>query len=170
MRGGFKVRWVPLVAVLVILATGCSGNGAHPEAYSTTIDSNSTPVIESQFSNGPLDWHQAGLLGNTGSPAISGRTTSGSKVIIYGDEYVDEYGTNNRPGESSPNGHIIAPGGDDDLLAWADISATRPSGAWAHKWWEQTAAIKSAPMPPSAKQSPDGTGSPTGPLGKNYVS
>jgi hypothetical protein len=119
MRGDSKVRWVPLIAVLFLLVTGCSGNGAQPETYSTTVDNSNAPIIESTFSDGPLDWYQTGLLGNTNCPTTDNRTTSAGKTVIYGDEYVDEYGANNRPGESTLTGHIIAPGGDDDLLAWA---------------------------------------------------
>lgn len=124
MRGGFKVRWVPLIAVLFMLATGCSGDGAHPETNSATVDSSSSPAMESTFSDGPLDWYNAGLLENTSSLTTDSRTTSDAQIVIYGDEYIFDYGTNNRPGESTPNGHIIAPGGDDDLLAWAFYNTT----------------------------------------------
>jgi hypothetical protein len=124
MRGDFKVRWVPLIAVLFMLATGCSGDGARPETNSTTVDNSSAPVIERTFLDGPLDWYNAGLLEVPTVPASDSRATSGAQIVIYGDEYLFSYGTNNRPGESSPDGHIIAPGGDDDLLAWAFYHTT----------------------------------------------
>lgn len=46
------------------------------------------------------------------------RGSSSVTVPVVGDSFTADHGTYNRPGESSPNGHIIAPGGDDDL-AWA---------------------------------------------------
>ena len=64
---------------------------------------------------------------------MAGADRGSSSVLIplTGDKFVKQHGKNNRPGECSPNGHIIAPGGDDDL-AWAKyklaaLSTTRPT-------------------------------------------
>jgi len=63
---------------------------------------------------------------------LAGADRGASSVIIpqTGDRFVKQHGTFNRPGEFSPDGHIIAPGGDDDL-AWAKyklaaLSSDRP--------------------------------------------
>lgn len=45
------------------------------------------------------------------------RLASDSEIEVTGNDFVAQFGANNRPGVN-PDSHIIAPGGDDDL-AWA---------------------------------------------------
>jgi len=59
------------------------------------------------------------------------RAASSISIELAGNEFIKQHGKNNRPGEKSPNGHIIAPGGDDDI-AWAwykvgSLSKYRPT-------------------------------------------
>lgn len=96
-------------AILILVLPGCSTDLARPEPAANPL-----PLVNVNHSTDP-----PGLpVLDDASPTSRVRAVSESSLVVNGDSFIAEYGAGNRPGETFSNGHIIAPGGDDDL-AWA---------------------------------------------------
>lgn len=122
--GKTYTKWIMGILLVSLLAYGCAsglglikitGNGEGVDG--ATIGVYHDPTVNTGNPN-PI----ASLPGFPAPPATGGRTVStgngGDDGLVDGDEFISQYGDDNREGDYSTDGHIIAPGGDDDL-AWA---------------------------------------------------
>lgn len=125
--------------VLLVLLSACGGNGAVTEEASQQTANRGGAPATAEVAPGPV----AGVAGwppfpgdNRPAEPSTGRRTSGI-VSFTGDGRVAEGGLNNYADPSVPNAYVIAPGGDDDLLAWAwytvpDLDTERPVSVDLH--------------------------------------